>query len=170
MNNLAFSAQSLDNQTPDTIVDNERPLIEENERRELVEKISEVALDGTQVFSEGSHNAFLYHGNFLLETPPDELDDAGRISSLLCYGHVPNEPPASWSEDVVNALVDFAERIGRTVSDENQKEARRGVEAILEAQRKKQLRMRMRRKMLGVAALLIVLVILSILWVKFFKK
>ncbi|MCY3682338.1 MAG: hypothetical protein OXH16_13130 [Gemmatimonadetes bacterium] len=167
MNNLAFSAQSLDNQTPDTLVDNERPLIEENERRELVEKISEVALDGTQVFSEDSHNAFLYHDKFLLEAPPDELDDAGRISPLLCYGHVPDEPPASWSEDVVSATIGFANRIGRKISDESQDMARRGVEAIL-AERKKQLRMR--RKMLGVAALLIVLGVLSILWVIFVKK
>ena len=168
MNDLAFSAQSLDNQTPDTLVDNERPLIEENERRELVKKISEVALDGTQVFSKGSHNAFLYHDKFLLETPPDELDDAGRISPLLCYGRVPDKPSESWSDDVVNAMVGFAERIGRTVSeDKNQKMARRGVVKILEAHKKNQLRMH--RKMLWLT-LLIALGVISILWATFFKK
>ena len=160
---LSFRAQSLDNQFPDPAEVNDRHLTKEDvsERQELAEKISKISLHGTRVFSEGLHNGFLQGDKFLLETPSDQLDVGDINAPILCYGRLPDKPTVSWSEDVVNALVDFAERIGRTVLDERQKMARRSVEAILEAQRRKQLRLR--RKMLGVAALLIVLVILSIL-------
>ena len=169
--NLSFRAQSLDNQSPDPVEVNNQCLTKEDvsERQELAKKISKVALDGTQVFSEGTHTASLHGNKFILKMPSDQLDNADRVAPILCYGHVPDEqPPASWSGGVVNAMVGFAGRIGRTISPESQKVARRGVEAILEAtQRKKQLKRR--RRMLWLT-LLIALGVLGILWVIFFKK
>ena len=164
---LSFRAQSLDNQFPDPAEVNDRHLTKKDvsERQELAKKISKISLGGTRVFSEGLHNGFLHGDKFLLETPSDQLDVGDIKAPILCYGHVPDEPPTSWSEDVVNALVGFAEGIGRKVSE--QKRARRGVEAILEAHRKNQLRMR--RRMLWLT-LLVALGVLSILWVIFFKK
>lgn len=158
MDNLSFRAQSLDNQTPDEEV---------TERRDLAEKISEVSLNGTRVFSKGSHTAFLLGDKFLLKTPSDQLDDAGRIAPILCFGHVPDEPPKSWSSDVVNSLVGFAERIGRTISDDKQKVARHGVEAILEMKKKNRRRRKMVRRAVGV---LIVLVVLGIIYEIVFRK
>ena len=165
---LSFRAQSLDNQFPDPAEVNERHLTKEDvsERQELAKKISKVALDGTRVFSEGLHNGFLHGDKFLLETPSNKLDVGDVPAPLLCYGHVPDKPRASWSGDVVNALVGFAKRIGREVSDESQDMARCGVEAIL-AQRKKQLKRRRRMRWM---VLLIALGVLGILWVIFFKK
>ena len=170
MNNftLSFYAQSLDDRSPDHVGVNNRLLTEDAECQDLAQKISEVSLNGDEVFSRHWHSAFLLDNKFLLETPSDQLDDAGRIAPILCHGHVPDKPPVSWASDVVSAMVRFAERIERTVSDESQEMARRGVEAILEAQKKNQ--PRMRRKMLGVVALLIVLGVVSILWTIFFKK
>lgn len=170
MNNfaLSFYAQSLDDRSPDHVEVNNRLLTEDDECQDLAQKISEVSLNGDEVFSKNWHSAFLLDNKFLLETPSDERDDADRIAPILCYGHVPDEPPVSWSIDVVNAMVRFAERIGRKVSDDSRERACEGVKAILEAEKKNQLRMR--RKMLGVTALLIVLGVVSILWGTFFKK
>ncbi len=136
---LSFLAQRLDNQDPTHMELNQCPLAEGNvaERQELARQISEVSLGGYQVFSEGSHTAFLLDDKFLLETPPDQLDDAGRITPIVCYGRVPESPPVSWSGDVVKAVVGFAERIGRTISPKNQEIAGRGVDAILEEAQKK---------------------------------
>ena len=167
---LSFRAQSLNNQIPDHAEINKRPLTEEDvdERQKLAQQISNVSLHGTEVWSEDWHSAFLLDDEFLLEMPSDQFDDADRIALILCYGRVPDKPSESWSDDVVNAMVGFAERIGRTVSeDKNQKMARRGVVKILEAQKKNQLRMH--RKMLWLT-LLIALGVISILWATFFKK
>ena len=166
---LSFRAQSLDNQSPDPVeVDNQR-LTEEDvaQRQELAQKISKVSLDGTRVFSKGSHAASLHGNEFLLKTPSDQLDDAGRTAPLLCYGCVPDEPPASWSGDVVKAMVGFAERIGRTISATRQETAHRGVEKIIKKKRINKLR----QKMLWWAALLILLSsVVSILWAIFVRK
>ena len=57
---LSFLAQRLDNQDPTHMELNQRPLAEGNvaERQELARQISEVSLDGSQVFYEESHAAF----------------------------------------------------------------------------------------------------------------
>lgn len=157
MDNLSFRAQSLDNQTPDEEV---------TERRDLAEKISEVSLNGTRVFSKGSHTAFLLGDKFLLKTPSDQLDDAGRIAPILCYGLVPSDPSESWADVVVNALVDFAKRIDRTISEKKKKVARRGVVAILD-EKKNRRRRKMVRRAVGV---LIVLVVLGIIYEIVFRK
>ncbi len=165
---LSFRAQSLDNQSPDPAEINNRRLTEENvdERQELAQKISRVSLDGTQVFSEGSHVVSLHHDEFLLKTPSDQLDDAGRTAPLLCYGHVPEDPQESWPSEVVTAVVGFAERIGRTISGESQKKAHHGVEAIVKKKRKD----RSRRKVLLWSAFLAVLsVVAVVLWILFKK-
>ena len=136
---------------------NQRPLAEENvvERQGLARQVSEISLDGSQVFSEDSHAAFLLDDKFLLETPSDQLDDAGRIAPIVCYGRVPEPPLVSWSGDVVKAVVGFAERIGRTISPTSQEIAGRGVDAILtEAQKKGRIRV-MGKMLWGAGALLI---------------
>ena len=140
---MSFRAQSLDNQAPDPMELNQRPLSEVDvaERQELARQISEISLRGSEVFSEDSHAAFLLDDKFLLDTPSDQLDDAGRIAPIVCYGRVPEPPPASWSGHVVKAVVGFAERIGRTISPKSQEIAGRGVDAIL-AEVQKQDRMR----------------------------
>ena len=165
---LSFRAQSLDNQSLDPVEVNKHRLTEEDmsERQKLAQKTSKVSLDGTQVFSEDSHTASLYGDEFLLKTPSDQLDDAGRVAPIVCYGHVPDETPASWSSDVVEAVVGFAERIGRTISGESQKKAHYGAEAIL----KKKRRNRRRREILLWSAFMAVLsVVVVVLWI-IFKK
>ena len=139
---LSFRAQSLDNQSLDPVEVNNQRLTEEHvgERQEFAKKISKISLDGIRVFSEGAHTASLHDHEFLLKTPSEQLDDAGRIAPLLCYGSVPDEPPVSWSRDVVKAMVGFAESIDRTISPESQEIAGRGVDTILaEAQKKSEM-------------------------------
>ena len=166
---LSFSAQSLDNQSLDPVEVNGHFLAKEKliARQKFAKKISKVSLNGTEVFSEGSHTAFLYGDKFLLETPSDQLDNDGRVAPILCHGHVPDEPSESWADDVVNAIVGFAGRIGRTISDDKQEMAHRGVEAILEKQKKNRRRRKMVRRAVGV---LIVLVVLGIIYEIVFRK
>lgn len=164
---LSFRAQSLDNQSLDPVEVNNQRLTEEDvkERQEFAEKISKVSLDGTRVFSEGVHTASLDGDEFLLKTPSEELDDAGRIALLLCYGSVPDEPPASWSGDVVKAVVGFAERIGRTISPESQEIASRGIDAILsEAEKKNRMYGMMGKVLWGIGALVIILAVLGVIY------
>ena len=164
---LSFRAQSLDNQSPDPVEVKDRRLTEEDvvERQELAQKISKISLEGTRVFSEGLHNAFLHGDKFLLETPSEQLDVGDIKAPILCYGRVPEQPPMSWSSDVVKAVVGFAERIGWKVSAQNQEVAGRGVDTVLaEAQKKSRMRVRIPWKTVlwGVGALVIVL---SVIWV-----
>ena len=170
---LSFLAQRLDNQDPTHMELNQHPLAEGNvaERQELARQISEVSLDGSQVFSEESHAAFLLDDKFLLKTPPDQLDDAGRISPIVCYGRVPEPPPASWSGDVIKAVVGFAERIGRTISPKSQEIAGRGVDAILaEAEKKSGMRAMMRKVLWGVGVLVIILAVLGVIYKILFRE
>ena len=170
---LSFRAQRLDNQDPDHMELYQHPLAEEDvaERQKLARQISKVSLDGSQVFSEGSHAAFLLDDKFLLETPSDELDDAGRIAPIVCYGRVPEPPPASWSGDVVKAVVGFAERIGWKVSAESQEVAGHGVDAILEeAQKKSRMRAMVGKVLWGVGVLVIILAVLGVIYKILFRE
>lgn len=163
---LSFRAQRLDNQDPDHMEIDQYSLAEEDvaERQELARKISEVSLHGSEVFSEGSYAAFLLSDRFLLKTPSDPLDEAGRIAPIICYGRVPDEPPESWPGDVVEALNAFAGRIGRTVKDA--KEARCAMEAVVNKKRRDSIR----RKALCTAVVAIVLVVICIIYWIVFKK
>ena len=142
---LSFRAQRLDNQDPDYMELNQKRLAEEDvtERQKLARQISEVSLGGSQVFSEGYHAAFLLDDKFLLDTPSDQLDEAGRIAPIICYGRVPPKPPESWPGDVVEALTGFARSIDGTVSEKDT--ARRGVKAIVKRKRRNS-RLRFARK------------------------
>lgn len=154
---LSFRAQSLDSQSPDPVQINDRRLPEEDvvKRQELTKKISKVSLEGTQVFSEGLHNAFLHGDKFLLETPSEQLDVGDVNAPIICYGSVPDQPEVSWSRDVVTALIGFAKSIGWAVSPKNQEIAGRGVDAILEEAQKKSKFPAMGKMLWGAAALLI---------------
>ncbi len=165
---LSFLAQRLDNQDPDHMELNGCRLAEEDvdKRQKLDRQISEVSWDGSQVFSEGYHAAFLLDDKFLLKTPSDQRDEAGRIAPILCYGRVPPEPSESWPGDVVEALIAFAGRIGRTVSEKSAEVARRAVEAVV----KKKRRNGIRRKALWITAFAVGLSVVWIIYWILFKK
>ena len=172
---LSFRAQSLDNQSPDPVQVNDRRLTEEDvaERQELTQKISKISLEGTRVFSVGLHNAFLHGDKFLLETPSEQKDVGNINAPILCYGRVPDQPPVSWSSDVVKAVVGFAGRIEWKVSAENQKVAGCGVDIILaEAQKKSRMRIRIpwKKVLWGAGALVIVLVVVGVIYKILFRE
>lgn len=168
MNKLWFRAQHLDNQSLDPMAvvnlmedENKCYLSEEDVagRQKLAQEISEVSSKGEEIFFKNSHSAFLHGDKFLLKTPSDQLDESGRIAPLLCYGHVPDDPPESWSGKVVDLLVDFAEGIERTVSDKSQKEAREGVQKIVEEiKRRRRVEKTLKRLGLGAAIAVLALV------------
>jgi hypothetical protein len=153
---LSFWAQSLDNVAPDDMVENNRTLDATyvKERQNLVQRISRVSTSGQRVFSEGHNSAFLLGNEFLLEIPSDQVDHAGRIAPIICYGVIPEEPWESWPSDVARAQRDFAFSIGRGISEENASSARRGLEAVVKKKESSR-----RRKMLVYAAASIVTII-----------
>lgn len=165
---LSFRAQRLDNQDPDHMEIDQHSLAEEDviERQELARKISEVSLHGSEVVPEGYHAAFLLDDKFLLKTPSDQSDDANRIATIITYGCVPDEPPESWAGDVVEALIAFAGRIGRTVCKKKAEIARDAIEAVI----KKRRRDSIRRKVLWTAVVAIVLATICIIYWIVFKK
>ena len=165
---LSFLAQRLDNQDPDHMEQDQRPLVEEDagERKELDRQISKVSLDGSKVFSEGYHAAFLLKNEFLLKTPSEQKDEAGRIAPIICYGRVPSEPPESWPNSVVQALTAFAGRINRTISGKSAEVARNAVEAIV----KKKRRNNLRRKALWAGTFAIGLAVIGVIWWIFFRE
>ena len=165
---LSFLAQRLDNQELDHM-ERDRCLLAEEDvdgRQELDLQISEVSLDGSQAFSKDYHTAFLLDDKFLLKTPSDQLDDAGRIAPIITYGCVPDAPSESWPGDVAEALTAFAGRIGRTVCKKNAKIARCAMEAVL----KKKRRDSIRRKALWAVVIAVVLVVIYIIYWIVFKK
>ena len=168
--NLVFRAQRLDNQDPDHMEANECRVTEEDvdKREELDRQISNVSWDGRKVFSEGFHAAYLLDNEFLLRTPSEPLDDAGRIASILCYGPVPSEPPNTWSRSVVNALAAFAGRIeeNRTISEKSAEVARNALEIIV---KKKRIANKRRQALRPVAIALGLAVIGIIFWI-FFRE
>lgn len=176
MNKLWFRAQNLDNQSLDPMAvvnlmenelikdENKRYLLEKDVagRQQLAQEISEVSSKGEEIFFKNSHSAFLHGDKFLLKTPSDQLDESGRIAPLLCYGHVPNDLPESWSGKVVDLLVDFAEGIERTVSDKSQRVAREGAQKIVEKiKRRRRVEKTLKRLGLGAAIAVLALVMKS---------
>ena len=134
----AFLAQRLDNKDFDHMEFGHRSLTEKNmdERLKLDSKISNISLDGIQIFSDRYHTLFLLNDEFLLKTPSDQLDNAGRIAPIITYGYVPHGvPQSSWPNDVVAALTDFAGRIGRTICKENQEIAQRAMQYVVNKKR-----------------------------------
>lgn len=128
-----FLAQRLDNQEIDHI-EIDGYLLDEMDvtEREVVDfKISEVSMDGAQVFTENHHVASVYKDIFLLETPSDQLDNAGRIAPIITYGHIPDKISPSWSSDVLNSLTKFAGRIDRTISKQNMEIAQRAMQSVI---------------------------------------
>ena len=165
---LSFLSQRLDNQDPDHMELNGCQLAEEDvdKRQKLDRQISEVSWDGSQVFSEEYHAAFLLDDKFLLKTPSDQRDEAGRIAPILCYGRVPPEPSELWPGDVVEALIAFAGRISRTVSEKSAEVARRAVETVV----KKKRRNRIRRKAQWITVFAVGLAVVWIIYWLLFKK
>ena len=159
---LSFLAQRLDNQELDHMELDQCPLAEEDvdERQELDSQIAKVSLDGSQVFTKGYHAAFLLDDKFLLETPSDQSDDAERVAPIITYGCIPNDPPESWSGDVIEALTTFAGSIDRTICKKNAKVAQSAMDAVL----KKKQHDSIRRKVLWTAVVAIVLVVICIIY------
>jgi len=140
---LSFRAQRLDNKDPDHMEVGHHLLAADNmaERQKLAQDISKISIDGFKVFSDRYHTAFLLSGKFLLKTPSDQLDNAGRVAPIITYGSVPDDVPKNWPNDVVAELTGFAGRIGRTICKENEEIAQSAMQFVVN---KKRLRQRLR--------------------------
>ena len=132
--NLSFRAQSLDNIEPDPMEVNRHILkpAEQEKRQWLVHRISQVSISGRRVFSRDHISAFRFHDEFVLEVPSDTQDLAHRVAPIICYGHVAEFPEELWPDQVVMALGEFAQRIGRGVSDQDVLSALDGLKVIAE--------------------------------------
>ncbi len=128
-----FLAQRLDNREIDHI-ELDGYLLNEmdvNDREAVDLKISEISMNGVQIFTENSHTASVRKDMFLLKTPSDQLDNAGRIAPIITYGHIPDKISSSWSSDVLNSLTKFAGRIDRTISKKNMEIAQRAMQYVI---------------------------------------
>ena len=139
---LSFRSQSLDNESPSHVhlvgssVDGDHV-----KAYDLAYNIDLVARNGRRLgrnskssFVESyASNPILYNDQFTMRICTEELDNAGRRSSILCFGRVPERPPPDWRHDVMQESRAFAKDIGRTISRASDDEARRALDTILAA-------------------------------------
>lgn len=142
---LAFRAQSLDNESPDPLVQNsERILDTDSEtRRDIARRISDVSRSGKRRLLRSkrgrrtSSAASLFHfkDEFVLTIPTQQRDRIGRLSPIVCYGCLGDQHAKDWPGDVVCQLRVYADSIGRTILADQYDEVRRQVTMITRRRR-----------------------------------
>lgn len=120
-NKLIFYAQSLDNLSPDSFRFNGEDIGAHDTNRIGIaaSQISQVAkiaspifeYDGVRLIADGKH--------FLIEVPCSELDEAGRVTAIVCCGDYHFNTGEEFAAAFVRNLYDFSKRIGRSLMPEH---------------------------------------------------
>jgi len=121
MSRFSFVAQSLDNQTPDVLVDKGQLLDDRDSRStartSLVDNATYVSSRGKRYqSSDHTVTAYLYGMEIVVQVDGSKLDASGRTAPILCYGDVRGLDPELAPEILADELEDFAQRIGRELS------------------------------------------------------
>lgn len=121
MDDYIFWAQNLDNQD-DCMKAGGSTIEERSEKQAIYESISRMSAVGKR-FVDGESKAELYvrGDQFVLKVFPEDLDEDGRDSPVICYGNcattfAPESTQEAWVEDVVSNLEAFVRCLGRNPS------------------------------------------------------
>jgi len=143
MNEFIFWAQALDNTSPDHIEMNgeEIPAVDPARRQKAVSTVG--AVSRSSRFSIECRDVRLAANSthFVVEVPSVELDTAGRIAPLICYGPHHGYEDKQLGVKIVEGVLGFADRLGRNVSADNISDAHQAL-ANLRAALKRAERMR----------------------------
>jgi len=118
---ICFLAQSLDNESPNSITQNGKIILpsEEEKREGIISAIYDIVSEKTRIRSFGGLTMYCKASKFVFEVIPVDRDVADRLSPIVMLGDFPKERSSDvWVNDVCNQLVKFAsEVLGRTISD-----------------------------------------------------
>ncbi|NJN24021.1 MAG: hypothetical protein HC810_06005 [Acaryochloridaceae cyanobacterium RL_2_7] len=117
MKDLAFWAQSLDNQAPDVIFKDGQELSDDELRQKLVSEIYEIPKSNIEVAPTDSSVTIRYsYPKFVIEAVPTEKDQANRLAPIVIYGVLPDDFSEPWVKDVCNEIENFvSETLKRTL-------------------------------------------------------
>ena len=137
---LAFRGQSLDNESPDPVRQNNEtiPDTDREARQDIARRISDVARYGKRrsLQSRTCHAtgpaALLFHfkDEFAFTIPAEQRDRIGRVSPIVCYGHFGDDHAKDWPRHVVCQLRVYAGSIDRTILPDQCVEVYRQVTKI----------------------------------------
>lgn len=114
---IAFLAQNLDNVSANHIVVEGVTLPPNDpQRQEITKLVSDVSLRGAKVEGDG-FALYVFGSAFVIRAIPQEKDNVGRISPILCYGLFPETPSDSWVLDLIENFERFANEINRNFPD-----------------------------------------------------
>ncbi|CAD5966199.1 hypothetical protein PCC7805_03517 [Planktothrix agardhii] len=118
---ISFLAQSLDNESPNSITLDGKIILpsEEEKREEILSGIYDIASEKTKIKSVSGVTMYCKASRFVFEVIPLDKDIADRLSPIIILGDFPKEQFSDvWVNDVCDQLVKFAsEVLGRTISD-----------------------------------------------------
>lgn len=120
--NIDFWAQSLDNTSDDDMATNGEmlPAQEVGRRQALVERITQVAKNQENLFTNGNVRATFADPSFVLRvTPLNQRDVKDRRAPIVCHSIVPNESDPSWPSSVLDLFTSFSTSIGRPISEQD---------------------------------------------------
>jgi|APMI01.1.fsa_nt_gi hypothetical protein len=112
-----FWAQSLDNTSPDHFMDQGVDLLAEEKqgRQKIVSLIYEVAKRGRRRYDASGVALTATRRDFVLEVPMVELDVVGRSAPVTVYGVMAVDFDREFEDALIQEIIGFSERIGRTV-------------------------------------------------------
>ena len=117
-NSMQFKAQALDNVSPDNYQSAGRILTEHDQsgRLRVTEEISTISRLGRVQYKQDGAELILHGRRFLAQVISEQRDAAGRRAAILCCGEFDRRSdPADEAADLVDALGEFATRIGRSI-------------------------------------------------------
>lgn len=128
MTNNFYLAQALDNKSPDHIHINSTVLPENaTQRQEISSLISKVTMSGTSLYNDGGVKLTELKGNVVIEIDTCQRDNIGRLAPIIVYFSTPKNISDAFINSQCSDILNFTQKINRTVSDENVKKIRSGL-------------------------------------------
>jgi hypothetical protein len=140
MKNLFFWAQSLDNQSPDTIIEDGNELFDDTQRQQVVLDIYQVPGKKREFFEKDSKVSIRFSDpKFVIEAIPAEKDQADRLAPIVIYGELPKKDASQWWIDDVCKEIDHvvADKLNRTISRDSISSIRKMLTTVLEEKKKR---------------------------------
>ncbi len=117
---LELYAQALDNVSPDHFRSGDESLPPSDPRRsKIVDRFSQVNVTGRTLHKTEFAELKVRGREFVLRIVPKQLDEAGRVSPVVCVGRRPRgaaDLPV-WTETLIERVSGFARAAGRPLDD-----------------------------------------------------
>jgi hypothetical protein len=138
MKNLFFWAQSLDNQSPDIILNNTQEILDDTKRQQVVSEIYDIPGKKVDSLTPNSGVKFRFSDpKFLIEAIPAEKDQLDRLAPILIYGELAEELSQDWIESICSEISEVvSNKLNRTLSINTIEAIREWFIEVLEKKKK----------------------------------